>query len=79
MDDTLSTALEGHARFIVRRGVHPSPMPVAQRGQVAIEYLLLTVFVVMVLVSDEGQGSLHQLLDAIQSYYARFTYGISLP
>ncbi|MDO4682255.1 MAG: hypothetical protein Q4B17_05635 [Lautropia sp.] len=63
----------------VEPGLHPSAAVVTQRGQVAIEYLLLTVFVVMVLVSDEGQGSLRQLLDAIQSYYARFTYGISLP
>ncbi|MDO5102223.1 MAG: hypothetical protein Q4D91_04885 [Lautropia sp.] len=50
-----------------------------QHGQAAIEYLVLVVLVVMVLVSDQGSSVLKQLLDAIQSYYARFTYGISLP
>lgn len=79
MDGSMSMHTGGRNGSGVEPVLHPSVALVAQRGQVAIEYLLLTVFVVMVLVSDEGQGSLHQLLDAIQSYYARFTYGISLP
>ncbi len=50
----------------------------AQSGQVAIEYLLLTVFVALVLWGDGGQA-LNALLSSIQSHYAAFTYGMSLP
>ncbi|MDO4904524.1 MAG: hypothetical protein Q4A16_03075 [Lautropia sp.] len=76
-----------HSLGEAARAVHPTPARSAMMsgcrvhrcvGQVAIEYLLLTALVALALVGDGGQV-LNQLLSAIQSCYARFTYGMSLP
>jgi hypothetical protein len=49
-----------------------------QRGQSTVEYIIITVLVVIVLVNG-NPSPLERFFDAIKEAYARFSYAMSQP
>ena len=52
--------------------------PRSQRGQSAVEYLLVLMLLVLVLVAVPD-SPLEQLFEAFGERYARFTHAMSMP
>lgn len=48
-------------------------------GQASVEYLIVTAFTAVVLIStSSGQSALNELLDGIKNFYAAYTYSLSV-
>lgn len=50
----------------------------AQRGQSTIEYLVITLLVVIVLING-NPSPIERFFDAIKEAYAKFSYAMSQP
>jgi Flp pilus assembly pilin Flp len=50
----------------------------AQRGQAYAEYVVIVLLVVIVLIAGNG-SVMTQLLNAFKSFYAAYSYSLSMP
>jgi Flp pilus assembly pilin Flp len=51
----------------------------AQRGQAAVEYLVVTAVIVSVLVAGGDQSIVSRLCAAFRSLYSAYSFALSLP